>query len=106
MQPVNQHYLQAADAAAMQQALADKGISWDGENKHLLAEVNGQQVEMIFIDPWPQDVDEHGQQLSSTVGYHANAVSRGAVPFDFGALEIEVSNPKVRWAGVGGEDVE
>lgn len=103
---LNDHTLHAASAEAMQAALQEKGISWNGADRHLLTEVNGQQVELVFLDTWPSEVSEEGEVLSFFPGYHANAVSRGAVPFDFGALEIEVSTPKVRWAGVGGEDVE
>lgn len=104
---LNAHTLLAASAAAMQEALQAKGIAWDGQAPHLLTEANGQQVELVFLNTWPQEINEEtGEVISYVPGYHANAVSRGDEPFDFGDLEIAVSNPKVRWAGVGGEDVE
>lgn len=104
---LNAHTLHAASDAAMQEALQAKGIAWDGQAHHLLTEANGQQVELVFLNTWPQEINEEtGEVISYHPGYHANAVSRGAEPFDFGDLEIAVSNPKVRWAGVGGNDVE
>ncbi len=106
--PIHIHHLHASDKEQMQLQLAHLGIQWNAEDEHLLADAAaGQQVEIRFLDTWPRETNEEtGEVISYHPGYHANAVSRGAQPFDFGDLEIAVSNPKVRWAGVGGEDVE
>lgn len=104
--PIHYHNLRASDKEAMQAQLATLGIQWDGQATHLLTEANGQQVELAFLDTWPNEVNEETNEVISYYpGYHANAVSRGAEPFNFGSLAIEVANPKVRWAGVGGEHV-
>lgn len=97
---ITPHHLRAADKGSMQTALAALGINWDGEAQNLLAELENHQVEVLFLDTWPQETNEDTGEVTNYPGYHANAVSRGPEPFNFGALDITVENPKVEWGGL------